>query len=671
MSYSNQNIQPGTPELPDILGIKFGSRTTVLGTVHKHAVDTLNISANREITSIVSFTKNQRNFDDSAQISYLKNISSTYTSLNRLIGLKYESEDFLEHEKKFMFFNYEYNKDINEYLYECQYKKKLPIENIIASFFSYLSKTWSNKDNKKKVIGVVLSIPDYFTLYQRKIMLNILKISDINCYSLLNESSSVCLSYFLHHYKSLSSTKEKIICFIDLGQCKLSLHLCSFTSKETKVLYSKSNKFIGCRDFDMKILNYLEQSFPEQIKNIKKNKKFIIKLLQIIEKSRKMITVNKESVINYDVGDDYINFVLSREKFNEIIKDELNAFKNFIIEFFSESKIDIKKVDSIEMVGDMIRNPVFQEILMELVQKNINKTMVADECIAQGCAFYTSLLDGHFSPICDFNLVQYIQYDIIFKIKGKELNVEQILIKKGDNYPFRKAFKFKNDFINKEDTLKISFNLENNENIISEYEIKIGNLLKLDKNKDIIIELLIDSNCLPFFDNCYFFDKDGYLSDKVAIEQINEYSISNFSLNELIKNEIDLEFIDFNTVTKNNRKNEIESVLYKLRDQNALENPEKINQTLENILNLDNIEKLDEEYNKLINKYNLYDKLQEEHEKCKIISKNINELTQKEENKSIDINLFNEKGKKICKVIDKYKEIKLNILNDIININKY
>lgn len=150
MSYSNQNIQPGTPELPDILGIKFGSRTTVLGTVHKHAVDTLNISANREITSIVSFTKNQRNFDDSAQISYLKNISSTYTSLNRLIGLKYESEDFLEHEKKFMFFNYEYNKDINEYLYECQYKKKLPIENIIASFFSYLSKLGAIKIIKKK-----------------------------------------------------------------------------------------------------------------------------------------------------------------------------------------------------------------------------------------------------------------------------------------------------------------------------------------------------------------------------------------------------------------------------------------------------------------------------------------------------------------------------------------
>ena len=206
---SDQNIPQGTPDLPDIIGIKFGSRTTVLGTVNKHAIDTLNISSNREIASMVSFSKNQRIFDEPAQISYLKHISSTFISLNRLIGLKYEPNEYLEHEKKFMLFNYEYNKEINEYLYDCNYKKKLPIENIISSFFSYLAKTWSNKDNKKKVSGVVLSIPDYFSLYQRKIIQNILKISNINCYSLLNESSSICLSYFVHHYKDLSPTKEK------------------------------------------------------------------------------------------------------------------------------------------------------------------------------------------------------------------------------------------------------------------------------------------------------------------------------------------------------------------------------------------------------------------------------------------------------------------------------
>ena len=168
MSSSNSNPNQIPKEVPDVIGIKFGSRNTVLGIVKNHAVDTLTLS-NREIASMVSFTKNNRTFEDSAQISFLKNISSTYINLNRLIGLKYESNEFLEHEKKFMFFDYEYNNDIKEYLYECQYKQKLPIENIIASFFTHLNKAIINRDNKKQINGMVVSIPDYFNLYQRKI----------------------------------------------------------------------------------------------------------------------------------------------------------------------------------------------------------------------------------------------------------------------------------------------------------------------------------------------------------------------------------------------------------------------------------------------------------------------------------------------------------------------
>ena len=670
MSFQNINLNQIPKEIPDVIGIKFGSRNTVLGIVKNHAVDTLNLS-NREIPSMVSFTNNNRTFEDSAQISFLKNITSTYTNLNRLIGLNKESNEFLEHEKKYMFFDYEFNQDIKDYLYECKYNKKLPIENILASFFSHLNKTWSNSDNKKKVSGVVTSIPDYFSLYQRKIMLNIMKISGINCYSLLNESSAVCLSYFLHHYKSLDSDKEKIICFIDLGQSKLSLHLCSFTNKEVKILYSKSNKYIGCRDFDMKILNYIEKSYPEQIASIKKNNKYLIKMLQAIEKSRKMITVNKESSINFEFGEDYINFNLSREKFNLIINSDLELFKNFITEFFSEANIDIKKVDSFEMVGDMIRNPIFQEILVDFVKKNINKTMVADECIAQGCAFYAALLDGHFSPICDFNLVQNMTYDIFFKIEGKELNISQTLINKGDNYPIRKAFKFKNEFINKENILKIILHLnkDNNDNkndCISEYEISIGNLIKLEKNKDLILEILIDSNCIPIFDKCYFFDKDGYLSDNIDIITKDEIKVSNFSCDELIKNEIELQFRDFDTMNKNNRKNEIEGILYKLRDEYSLDNNDKINEKLDEINNMDNIEKLDEEYKVLIFKYNLYDKLEEDHEKIKIIYRNINELQKQDKDKAININEFNERGKKICKIIDTFRDIKLNNINELI-----
>lgn len=43
------------------------------------------------------------------------------------------------------------------------------------------------------------------------------------------------------------------------------------------------------------------------------------------------------------------------------------------------------------MVGDMIKNRVFQEILMDLVQKNINKIMVAEVYIAKDVPFMLHL----------------------------------------------------------------------------------------------------------------------------------------------------------------------------------------------------------------------------------------------------------------------------------------
>ena len=97
-----------------------------------------------------------------------------------------------------------------------------------------------------------------------------------------------------------------------------------------------------------------------------------------------------------------------------------------------------------------------------------------------------------------------------------------------------------------------------------------------------------------------------------------------------------------------------------------MDNNDKINEKIEKIINLDDIEKLDEEYKVLINTYNLYDKLEEEHEKIKTIYRNINDLIKKDKDKSIDINKFNEKGKIICKVLDTYKDIKINNINDLL-----
>ena len=450
----------------DIIGIKFGSSLTVLGTLNNRRVDVLySDTSSREIPSLITFTKECRKYAEHAQSIYLKNIENSYNFLNRLIGLKEENNDIIEHEKKYI------HNIINEdFTFGSE---NLKIESIVASFLFFLSKTWKNKLNNKKTNNIVISVPDYYTQYQRLILLNSIEISNLKCISLLNESSSVCLSYFLHHYKELD-LNDNIICFIDLGESKLSIHFCLFNNSEAKVIFSKSEKCLGCRDLNYSIYNYIKNKYNE-CNNL--NQKTIIKLFQAIEKARKILTVNKDSSLLFEYGDLVISESLTRENFEEIIKNELIKFKEFLSNCLKESNISLKLINSFEMVGDAIRNPVFQKVIFEVFNKDIKKTLLADECIARGCALYNAMIDECYSTINDFNFFQYNQYDIYLEIISDVINDKFIVLKKGDNFPVKKAYKFNKKIFSSENTrlIKLSIIIYFIKFIYLQLNSKIGN----------------------------------------------------------------------------------------------------------------------------------------------------------------------------------------------------
>ena len=78
------------------------------------------------------------------------------------------------------------------------------------------------------------------------------------------------------------------------------------------------------------------------------------------------------------------------------------------------------------MVGDFIRNPIFQKIIYEIFNKNINKTLLADECIARGCSLYNCMINENFSTINDFNFTQFNESEKIMKIKFNNKNIKII-----------------------------------------------------------------------------------------------------------------------------------------------------------------------------------------------------------------------------------------------------
>ena len=103
-------------------------------------------------------------------------------------------------------------------------------------------------------------------------MLESLKISGLNCLSLLNESSAICLVYGIQRLKEFDSNKKRNVIFIDFGHSNTSIFLCCFTNKIFKIESVLSDRFCGARDLDYLIAEKVSYEFLNYRRR-KKNEK--------------------------------------------------------------------------------------------------------------------------------------------------------------------------------------------------------------------------------------------------------------------------------------------------------------------------------------------------------------------------------------------------------------
>ena len=138
--------------------------------------------------------------------------------------------------------------------------------------------------------------------------------------------------------------------------------------------------YLGGRDFDEKIREYLIYQFEQKYKTPfpRQNAKLKYRMMTEIFKARKILTSNKDIVINidslYDEND--LNETLTREELENLIKEDLDIFEKNLDEFYKESLNIIGKENTItyiEMAGDLMRTPVLQNIVKKITNLDIKR----------------------------------------------------------------------------------------------------------------------------------------------------------------------------------------------------------------------------------------------------------------------------------------------------------
>ena len=561
----------------EIIGINVGSKNTIIGTYEKGRFKIIpSGTSSRTIPTVISFSGLERTFGETALNKNRANYKSTIIYPNRWFGMK-KNYPFFEYEAKFANIspiqNPLYSGDLIGFNINIEGNKifYLP-EEIMGAFFSKIKSIWLN--NNINTNNIVISIPDYSTVQERKAMLDSLYISGLDCIALLNESSAISINYAFQKMKEFENNK-RTVAFIDLGHSQLTIFYAEFTKESINILSVTSERFCGARDLDYLIAEKLSYEFQKKYGiDLLDSPKAKISLMNVVNKTRKNLTVNKDETISIDEiikGKDLVDN-LTRENMEQIIQPIISKFENICKNSLSKAEkvgVNINNLYSVEMVGDTLRTPCITQIIKNIYKKDLSKTLIPDECISRGCCLFAMMNSPHYLTQ-NFSIRHYNPYPIFLECQGKDVKV----FSEGDKYPSTKMVKIPGDvfdFSRQEIYIRIVYqNIPElnylKDKVIQEYKIILPypNNIKITK-----IELLydLDINCLPKLFKATMYNSFNNVMN-LNFELIKEnFGLSKDSLDYLKFQEIERDKKDLIIKESITYKNSLEEYIYNTRDK--------------------------------------------------------------------------------------------------------
>lgn len=189
---------------------------------------------------------------------------------------------------------------------------------------------------------------------------------------LINESTAIALNYGFFRKADLSAEKPRIVCFVDFGHSKLTITYASFLPGKTKILATHSDRNLGARQIDYLLFELFSAEFDKKHKcDPRENPKARLRMLDSIEKMRKLLTGNKDADLHCDSLLEDIDFHkhFTREDLESLIGPFIERFKICLIESITISKIDPSTIDFVELVGDSTRMPIVIETIKQVFGK--------------------------------------------------------------------------------------------------------------------------------------------------------------------------------------------------------------------------------------------------------------------------------------------------------------
>jgi molecular chaperone DnaK (HSP70) len=289
---------------------------------------------------VVAYTDEERLIGDAAMNQQKKNFKNTLQFFNRFLGLNAGCTDQIKEEEKFI--TYKIVPLANQKIgIEVQNRGATEIVTPEQVLAYYLKKTKTFFDNAGiQTNDLVITCPSYYSNVERQAVLDAAEIAGLKCIRLINESTAIALNYGFFRKADLPDKEPRYVVFVDLGHSKMTVTIASFIKGKMQIVIHKSDRNIGARNMDYLLVEMLGEEFYKKYgADPRKNVRARLRMLDVIEKQRKILSGNKEATIHLEalLEDEDLHKNLQRSDLEAMIAPMIDKFTEVLQEALAQS----------------------------------------------------------------------------------------------------------------------------------------------------------------------------------------------------------------------------------------------------------------------------------------------------------------------------------------------
>ena len=419
-----------------IIGIDLGTTNSCVAVLEGGKPRVIeNAEGDRTTPSIIAYTDDETLVGQSAKRQSVTNPDNTLFAVKRLIGRKF-SDDVVQKDIKMVPYKI-VGADNGDAWIDVKGEKLAPPQ-ISAEVLKKMKKTAEDYLGED-VTEAVITVPAYFNDSQRQATKDAGKIAGLDVKRIINEPTAAALAYGMDQARG-----DSVIAVYDLGGGTFDISIIEIAEvdgeHQFEVLSTNGDTFLGGEDFDLRVIDYLAESFQkDQGMDLKGDPLAMQRLKEAAEKAKIELSSSQQTDVNLPYitadasGPKHLNLKLTRAKLESLVEDLVERTLAPVKQALEDAGHSTSEINDVILVGGQTRMPLVQDKVKAFFNKEPRRDVNPDEAVAMGASIQGAVLAG---DVKDVLLLDVTPLSLGIETMG---GVMTALIEKNTTIPTKKT----------------------------------------------------------------------------------------------------------------------------------------------------------------------------------------------------------------------------------------